>query len=680
MQRSIKGKLLTGFSTVVGIFLLAILVRTGLSTFDQQVSQTRVLPAQERLDQVQSLRETIHTVDEQGARYLLSVQANDQTKNLAAYHTAVQTADQLLQQVGTSKVNPQEIASLQKQWQDYQTAQAQSFALLGQGRTAEAQQAYLSISYESVLSPLTALSQGDKAELQSAQQQLAHYQRLTQIVDWLSLLLALVVALGTALSLTRKMSTTINSLRTAMALAGGGNLSVVSRVESGDELGELAAAFNIMVRNQASVLQQANKAALELSATSEELAASAQEVTASVEETDNHMQNMAQSAEQGTSAMSESSQVMLELSSLIQIAKLKAESAYSNSETMFTAADSGQRTVHEAVERMDNIRTQTLYTEGLMGSLDEYSHQIDLITQTITALAAQTNLLALNAAIEAARAGEAGRGFAVVAEEVRKLAEQSNTGAKEVAALVLKVAEGVASAVEATQASRREVEEGVQIVNQAGQSIQEIYGAVTKTVEDIRGIVEVTNSEVASSEKVIGLIDSVSTIIETTAQDASQIADTMQEIAAAMENVSASTEMTTTMASELKTEVDHFQMSAGDQNHQKLLEMSKTEHLYWQTRLWEMLKGNEQVGLEELQNEHECNFGHWYDTATEEERQQAGFAALKRPHAQFHAALRQTMEAQLAGHSREARRQGQTVRRLAYAVIREINKLQKNAG
>ncbi|WP_099191369.1 methyl-accepting chemotaxis protein [Tepidibacter mesophilus] len=359
---------------------------------------------------------------------------------------------------------------------------------------------------------------------------------------------------------TKNIINPIKNLEELMIKAGEGDLTVRSNINTNDEIQVLGEYFNDMIDHQANIIKHVRSGSEELTASSEELAASSEEISASTEHITDNIQGVAYNAQNQNKSIIETSEVLVQLSSLIQIAKNKVIIAKENSDNTMNTAKQGRIKVEETVKAIEDISKVSNETQDVLKVLDNLSKKVSGIISTINNISSQTNLLALNASIEAARAGEHGKGFSVVADEVRKLAEQTNIESNEISSLVNEMVIQIEKAVSSMNIGKQVVENGVVVAKETDESFINIIHAVEQISNAVNQVVDVTKDEVASSDQIIQLIDSVATTTETTSQSSEQVAAAAQEQSSIIQNLAASAEETSAMAVSLNSLVEKFRI------------------------------------------------------------------------------------------------------------------------
>lgn len=359
------------------------------------------------------------------------------------------------------------------------------------------------------------------------------------IVSLIVIVLILIVIL-------RKRIRPIDSVVQAAEAIANGHLDVLIEVDSHDEIGKVARAFQatidilkkiivdinyilgemaegnfaISTREKDSyigdfenILISMRKLNHTLSDTLRQIVESSDQVALGSSQMAESAQALAEGATDQAGAVEELTATVENVANMAAISATKASEAFKQSKMYEEQAEGSSREMEELTAAMERI--------------SDTSKEIEKIIAEIEDIASQTNLLALNAAIEAARAGEAGKGFAVVADQIGKLASDSAQSAVNTRNLIGKSIDEVNRGnhiTERTSEALAKVMEGIKMLADASQSTSEMSVSQSETIAQIQQGIEQISSVVqnnsaaaeetsATSEELSAQADSLKSLV-----------------------------------------------------------------------------------------------------------------------------------------------------------------------
>lgn len=376
-------------------------------------------------------------------------------------------------------------------------------------------------------------------------------------ITMLSILLGIIITWLIA----RMIVNPLKDMLSSISKDANGYISIKKvKVTASDEVGELGSSLNDFTEQVRTIIKNVASSAEQLAASSQELTASAEQCALATNQVAISITAVAQGTEEQVHAVDDASGTIEQLSSGIHTVSESANVAAGTSEKTAAMARNGEKSVESAVTQMAHIEKTVNSSAHVIARLGERSKEIGQIVNTISGIAGQTNLLALNAAIEAARAGEQGRGFAVVAEEVRKLAEQSQEAAKQVATLIGEIQADTDQAVTAMHNGTREVKVGEEVVQAAGQVFAEIVGLITQVSRQVKEISSSIEQMASGSQNIVSSMQSVDKLSKEMAGQTQAVSAATQEQSATMEEIASASHALADMAQSLQASIQSFRV------------------------------------------------------------------------------------------------------------------------
>ncbi|MCK0472898.1 methyl-accepting chemotaxis protein [Halalkalibacter sp. APA_J-10(15)] len=392
------------------------------------------------------------------------------------------------------------------------------------------------------------------------------FQSLNELVISLIIFIVIFIIIGVASTywVSHSMSKPIKAVTTELNKLANFDLQSKDALQKfekrKDEIGKMIAALSKMQLNFVDLIKASRTLSGRVLTSSEVLTErsllterASTEVSQAIDGIASGAVEQAEDTEKGSSQVQELSDHMNNnLKQLIVLTKAIKE--------VTSLKEHGEKNLHELMDKTEANSKSIQDIKKIIVNTDESAEKIEAASHMIRSISEQTNLLALNAAIEAARAGEAGKGFAVVADEVRKLAEQSNTFTEEIVQIIQELISKTDHAVSTVGL----VEEHAVIQTRSIEETRQQFGEMANVIENMQNSAnQITNSSdqmQMKKEEIIGLINNLSAISEENAATTEEATASVDEQTSSIKEIARASEELAELATEMTKSIEQFKI------------------------------------------------------------------------------------------------------------------------
>ncbi|EKQ55914.1 MULTISPECIES: methyl-accepting chemotaxis protein [unclassified Clostridium] len=372
------------------------------------------------------------------------------------------------------------------------------------------------------------------------------------------IILAITIIIGFILS--KSMIKPLLILKEAAKQLAHGNLTYDFKINSGDEVGDLSKSFIEMRESLKNLVNQISFASDNVTISSKDVLTSSKQAKIIADQISEATTQLALGSDEQSKSVENTFGSINRIVKSIEEIAINSNNSFESSSKAEQLVKTGVGIVQAQDIKMEESTHAVEKVSKVIFTLNDKTTQIGQIIEVIEGISEQTNLLALNAAIEAARAGEQGKGFAVVADEVRKLAEESQTSIGKIQSIIKDIQNTTNTAVDSAKNATDAISEQNEAVQNTSKVFKDILEIVHEIASGIQEISSFTGGVKSAGENIQQDMERILAVSEETAASTEEVTASTEEQTAYSESIVAEVEKLITMADELKDCIKRFKL------------------------------------------------------------------------------------------------------------------------